>query len=248
MDDRTTQPRLRVLGTGDSTSLRFWNSGYLVEARGKRLLIDCGFTIKYALRDVGLTLADVEAVFITHVHGDHVHGLERLGYESRYGFHKRACLLLAPGIRHELWDLCLQGTMGSSSDGRNALEDFFDVRALDGGPFEWEGVRFEPFPTPHTPNKPSYGLIINDRLIITSDTRPIDWLARDASERIIIHDCALGAGNPVHAGLDELLQLYPPAVRRRLWAIHYGDRIEEYRARIEAEFAGVAQRGQCFAI
>ncbi len=248
MTNNNDAPRLRVVGSGDSTAVNFWNSGYLLEADGQRVLIDCGFTIKYALRDLDLTLEDVDAVIVTHVHGDHVHGLERLGYESRYGYGKRARLLLPPGIRHELWDLCLRGTMGSSGEGGNELEDFFDVTEIEGEHFRYAGLELRLFKTPHVPGKGSYGLIINDRLIVTSDTRALGWLAEDDSERVIIHDCALAEFNPVHASLGELLESYPPAVRRRMWLIHYDDCIEDYRERIERNFAGVVAQGQEFAL
>ncbi len=232
---------LRIIGTGDSAAVDFWNSSYLIETHGKRLLIDCGFTIKYALRDLGLTLANIDAVFITHVHGDHIYGLERLGFESRYTYGRRPQLLLAPGIRPELWEHCLRGTMGSEDNSR--LEDYFDVEDVGSDGFQWEGVDLRLFPTLHVPNKPSYGLIINDRVIVTSDSKPLEWLARDRSDRVIVHDCSLSPFNPVHATLDELMR-YPAPVRRRVWVTHYGDEIERYRERIEREFAGVAAQGQ----
>lgn len=239
---------VRVLGTGDAAATRFWNTCYLVEAAGKRLLIDCGFTIKYALRDVGLTLADIDAVFITHVHGDHVHGMERLGFESRYDFKRRPQLLLAPGLREPLWDYCLRGTMGAAAERPNQLEDFFDVVELGSDGFTWGGVDFRLFATPHVPNKVSYGLIINDSLILTSDTRPIDWLAADRSDRVILHDCCLSPANPVHTTVDEILAFYPAAVRKRMWAIHYGDEIERFRDILESGLAGIVAQGQTFVV
>lgn len=244
-----THPQLMVLGTGDSTALDYWNSGYLVTgASGERLSIDAGFSLKYALRDRGLKLADLDAVFITHIHGDHVHGLERIGYESRYDYHKRVKLYATPEILHKLWDECLAGTMGHSSSGRNTLADFFEPVPVEHEQFGFAGVDFRLFATPHTKGKPSFGLVLNDKLIVTADTRPMDWLAADASERTIIHDCSLYQGNPAHATLWELRTAYPEAVRRRLWAVHYGDNMGQYRSEIERDFAGVAYQGQCFAL
>ena len=243
----TAEPRLTVLGTGDAQASRYWNTCYLIEAGGQRLLIDCGYTIKHALANVDLVLADIDAVFITHVHGDHVHGLERLGLESRYVLNRRPQLLLAPGIRTPLWDRCLRGTMAGDGD-HGELEDFFAVQDVDPAGFHWQDVNFRLFPTPHVPGKTSFGLIINDRLIITSDTNPVPWLAEDDSDRIILHDCSLDEVNPVHTTLNELEQVYPPQVLRRLWAIHYGDELETYRERIEGFCAGVAWQGQVFAL
>ena len=58
-----------VLGSssgGNSTLV--WNSGTAI-------LIDCGFSPAYItsqLRRLGLTIQDLDGVFITHIHGDHV--------------------------------------------------------------------------------------------------------------------------------------------------------------------------------
>lgn len=244
----TTNPYLTVLGCGDSTAMNFWNSSYLVTGRtGERLLIDAGFTVKYALRDRGLKLADVDGVFITHIHGDHVHGLERIGYESRYDYHKRVKLFATPEILDKLWRECLFGTMGYSSSGQNRLEDFFEpIPVIPEQGFEFAGIHYRLFSTPHTRGKPSFGLVIEDKLIVTADSRPMDWLAADSSTRPIIHDFSLYRGNPAHATMWELQEQYPESVRRRLWAVHYGDDVEKYRIDIERDFAGVAYQGQIF--
>lgn len=242
-------PHLTVIGCGDSTALDYWNSGYLVTGQsGQVLSIDAGFSIKYALRDRGRQLSELDAVFITHIHGDHVHGLERIGYESRYDYHKRVKLFATAEVLDKLWRECLFGTMGYSSSGQNRLEDFFEPVVVENERFSFDSVDYRLFATPHTRGKASYGLIINDALIVTADSKSMDWLANDTSERRIIHDCSLYQGNPAHATLWELQRAYPLAVRKRLWAIHYGDDIEHYRALIEQDFAGIAFQGQCFAL
>ncbi len=65
--------RFRSLGSGSS------GNGTLVEVRSEsrtsRLLIDCGFNLRQLdqrLAREGLTASDLDAVFITHEHGDHI--------------------------------------------------------------------------------------------------------------------------------------------------------------------------------
>ncbi|WP_455380383.1 MBL fold metallo-hydrolase [Acidihalobacter prosperus] len=235
--------RLRFLGVGDSESINFWNTNLLLETESRRLLIDCGYTIKYALRDVGLTLGDIDAIAITHVHADHVFGLERFGYEMRYSYRRRIPLMLEPNIMSALWEQTLKGCMGRSSDGENRLEDFFNVKPISHHAFGFEGCQLHTFPTIHTPGMDTYGLIFDDDVIFTADSKPLDWLASDRSDRLILHDCSLQASNPVHATLEELIRVYPPQVRNRLLAIHYGDDLETYRSLIERELGGVAEQG-----
>ncbi|RZI69444.1 MBL fold metallo-hydrolase [Variovorax guangxiensis] len=73
--------RFRSLGSGST------GNATLVEASSgghtSRLLVDCGFTLKHLdarLARVGLLASDIDAVFITHEHGDHIgcaHALSR---------------------------------------------------------------------------------------------------------------------------------------------------------------------------
>lgn len=234
---------LRFLGTGDSESMRYWNTNLLLESEGRRLLVDCGYTVKYALRDMDLTLANIDGIVITHVHADHVFGLERVGYETRYTYTRRIPLFLEPDILPALWDQTLKGSMGLSSDGENQLEDFFEVHPIVENQFEFYGCKIQTFPTVHTPGMSTYGLIFDDAVIFTADSKPLDWLAADRSSRRILHDCSLLDWSPVHATLTELIQFYPHQVRERLMAIHYGDDMELHRGLIEQELQAVAEQG-----
>ena len=61
-----------ILGSGSSG-----NCAYL-ETDDVRLLVDAGFSarqIELRLGAMGRSLADVQAIFLTHEHGDHVCGL-----------------------------------------------------------------------------------------------------------------------------------------------------------------------------
>lgn len=61
--------RFRSLGSGSS------GNATIVEAGRSRVLIDCGFTLRelrLRLERAGLALEQIDAVFVTHEHGDHV--------------------------------------------------------------------------------------------------------------------------------------------------------------------------------
>ena len=62
-----------------------YTSIFLIEAEGRWLLVDCATTredvdgyLVSALSDMGLTLWDIDALFLTHRHSDHSGGLERV--------------------------------------------------------------------------------------------------------------------------------------------------------------------------
>jgi ribonuclease Z len=71
--------RVTLLGTGSPAPvMRRFGPGVLVEAGGKKLLIDCGRGITQRLLQAGLRLGQVDALFITHLHSDHVVGIPDL--------------------------------------------------------------------------------------------------------------------------------------------------------------------------
>lgn len=237
---------LTMLGVGHSEAMDHWNNNAMIEAGGRCLLIDAGYTIKYALRDRGLELSDVDAIFLTHVHADHCFGLERIGYECRFKYGFKPTLYLPPGVYEELWEQTLKGVMGQVGEGPAELSDFFDVVLLDDKPFEFEGVRLAHFQNQHTPEKPSYGLMVNDHLLFSGDTRAIPEVVDRFSPEVILHDATLSDWNPVHASVQELCECYPADIRSRMHLMSYEDYFEKHRAHVEQEFAGFAFQGQAF--
>jgi len=238
---------LKFLGTGDSESLRFYNTNGLLQHGGKRLMIDCGWTAKQALDESSLSIADIDAIFITHVHGDHVFGLERFGFESRYvhgGY--RIKLYVPETVLPILWHECLKGCMGYSSDGKNQLNDFFDVRSVH-EKFTWQDTEFLTFPTTHTKGKPSFGMRMPHRFTFTSDTNVIPHLEQWVEDdRWIFHDVWAAEGeHPAHATIDEMRKAYSPALLRRIWLMHYDDAIEQHLGKM-GSFAGWAKQGEVF--
>ncbi|MEA3364234.1 MAG: MBL fold metallo-hydrolase [Candidatus Hydrogenedentes bacterium] len=64
--------RFSILGSGSS------GNAILVVTEGARILIDCGFSLRQLQKraaQVGQRLDELNAVFVTHEHGDHVKGL-----------------------------------------------------------------------------------------------------------------------------------------------------------------------------
>ncbi len=71
--------RVTLLGTGSPAPvMRRFGPGVLVEAGGQKLLIDCGRGTTQRLLQAGLRLGQVDALFLTHLHSDHVVGIPDL--------------------------------------------------------------------------------------------------------------------------------------------------------------------------
>ena len=67
---------LQVLGTASAMPSSDKNpSAQALTVSGRLFLIDCGEGTQQRMRQMHLSFLKVEAIFISHIHGDHVFGL-----------------------------------------------------------------------------------------------------------------------------------------------------------------------------
>ena len=78
---------LKIMGTASAMPISDRNpSAQVLCAEGRFFLIDCGEGTQQQLRRAGVSFLKIEAVFITHIHGDHMFGLfGLLGSMALYG-------------------------------------------------------------------------------------------------------------------------------------------------------------------
>lgn len=98
--------KVHVLGCGSALPTeRHKPSSQVVEIRGKLFMIDCGEGTQLQIRRSRLSFTKIYAVFISHLHGDHVLGL--IGMLSTFGLNGRTAPLhiYAPAEYEELLNL-----------------------------------------------------------------------------------------------------------------------------------------------
>lgn len=224
---------IRMVGTGSAFAKKYDNNNALIEVDNVRLLVDCGITLPKALHEIGLSFHELDAVLISHIHGDHVGGLEELAFQMMFKYNRKPVLYIADQLIEPLWEHTLKG--GLTQDPLNKLDDFFDVRPLEANKeFElYPGLSVELLQTKHIVNKPSYSFLFNRRFFYTADMRFDQELLRQLIDRgveTIYHDCQLESPGVVHASLEELLTL-PEDIQRNTWLMHYGDAKEQYEGK-----------------
>ena len=206
---------LRFHGVGNASAVELGSAMATLEREGVPwLTIDCG--------GEGLTAFQARygdmprAVFITHVHLDHVAGMERLFVASYFDPARRGQVrLYVPAPLVPLLHQRIASYPNVLAEGGANFWDAFQLVPV-GEAFWHDGQRLEVFPVRHHWPETAFGLRLRGSVVWTGDTRPIpEMLARhaDAGE-LIAHDCGLH-GNPSHSGIDDLEREYPPALLAR---------------------------------
>lgn len=258
------QLSLFFVGVGSAFSKRNFQTNLLIIKGEDHLLVDCGTKTPQAFYDLGLPLSQVKNYFLTHSHADHIGGLEEVMLVSRYGGAGRPHVWITETYQTALWDMSLKGgsAFNEEAAGKNLeFGDFWQIHRpewLPGYPRETYGfdvgsIGLKAFRTMHVPgNAPSWersfwstGLVIDDRVLFTGDTKFDRALLEDYCDRFpietIYHDCQLMPPGGVHASIDELKTL-PADLKARMVLMHYGDTWESWETRVADEgFAGLAR-------
>ena len=77
--------KLHILGCGDAFGSGGRNqSGYLFEADDRLFLLDCGPTSLLAMNRAGIDPGRLDAIILSHLHGDHFAGIPFFFIEYLY--------------------------------------------------------------------------------------------------------------------------------------------------------------------
>lgn len=249
--------QLQFIGTGSAFTLGDGNyqSNMVLQSDTKQnLLIDCGSDARKALFEQGLSYKDVHSVYISHLHSDHIGGLEWLAFVTKYDPScAQPILYISPDLAEDLWTKSLSGGLCSSDDPDVNLSTYFQVELIQNQLFHWEGLVIEIFHAPHvccgTHELPSYGLhfIANGKnVLLSTDIKFLpEYMKKLYDEAdIIFQDCETHLFKTgVHAHYTDLRTL-DKAIKNKMWLYHYQP--GALPDAVADGFKGFVKKGQIF--
>jgi ribonuclease BN (tRNA processing enzyme) len=219
---------VRVLGCSDAFSSggRLFPS-FLIRSNSATFLLDCGPTVLVALKRAGIDPDIIDAVLISHFHGDHIGGLPFLEIELAIMRRRARPLIVAgpPEVEQRVWALMEVSYPALEPKNRIAYEfvEWRENGSVAVGPMQVGAV-----PVIHTPESRPFALriAIDGRTIAYSgDTEWTDALTKIAagSDLFICEATTFSQPVPNHLSYETLMQHRDRLDCKRLLLTHMSD-------------------------
>ncbi|MET4807572.1 MBL fold metallo-hydrolase [Limibacillus sp. MBR-115] len=204
---------LTLLGTGcPSAHLERYGPAALVRHAGQTILVDCGSGVTQRLIAAGSSGRDVDALFLTHLHSDHIVDLYQLIISSWHqGREWPQRIFGPPGTKRyvdglmKLWEP--ERTLRIAHEERDSTEGL-EVEVIELSPgdvHQFGRLSVEVVEVDHKPVRHAFGFIFaggGRRLAISGDTRRCQTLI-DAARGVdlLLHEVFIHYELPVIPGL-----------------------------------------------
>lgn len=201
--------KLAFLGSGAAFSLERYNGAVVVD---DRLLLDAGAPLLPHMHRLGIDPSRIEALLLTHFHGDHILGLPTYMLYRAFRPLSPLVVLGPPGVEQRLETL-FELAWG---DGWSEYRERIELTYREAGPSgEIAGIPYETVKLDHGGmDCRGYRLRIGDRILAyagdSAATPPLDDLVRGAD--VAITEATGPAPSTVHTSWDEaraLVQRHP---------------------------------------
>ena len=236
--------RLLSLGVGDAFSALYYSSCFALEADGHWLLMDSPHPIRKIFREgtqaaaLSMDVDRIDALVLTHLHGDHASGVEGLAFYFRYVLGRKLTVITHPDVADRLWSKHLAGGMEWSFQGvgqppiQHTQDDFLEFILLEEnqtvvqGPFAISGRK-----TIHSISTMAFKIHAAGRTLGYSadtafDPSLVAWLA---AADLVVHEAGAGF---MHTPYESLAAL-PADLRAKMLILHYPDTFDREASVIE---------------
>jgi len=166
---------VQFVGSGDAfgTDARF-QACISLRWQQQHVLLDCGASSLIALKRLGLQPSSVDAICVSHLHGDHFGGIPFLILDQQFSRRERPLLLAGPtGLRNRVLD-----AMEALFPGSSAVKRRFDLQFLElvaRAHTEVSGAEVAPVEVIHPSGAPALGLRIRCGSTILAYSGDTEW-------------------------------------------------------------------------
>ena len=222
--------QLQFVGCGDAfgSDGRF-NTCFHVTGRQANFLIDCGASSLIAMKKLGISPNEIQAILCTHFHADHFGGLPFFMLESQF-FSKRTDPLVIAGPQGlEDWFVRVMETAFPGSSGTKQRFDLTLKELKNGEAAEIGGLRVTPHLVHHgNPDGPFIALRVEveDRIIAyTGDTQWTESIIKAAenADLFVAEAYFRDKQVPFHLDLATLEKHLPAVGAKRVILTHMSD-------------------------
>jgi ribonuclease Z len=179
---RSDEMRVTLLGTGTPfPNAERFGSAILVDVAGKKLLFDCGRGVVIRLTQVRVSPKDIDGLFLTHLHSDHVVGIPDFWLSGWFLGRDRSLPIWGPPGTRSLAEHLVQA-FGFDIRIRQGAPDpllakgvEIDAKEIEQGEIYYDGLaRVSAFLVDHGTVKPAFGYRIDSAgrsVVISGDTK-----------------------------------------------------------------------------
>ena len=239
---------IRFLGSGDAfgSGGRF-QTCFHIAGEKTNFLIDCGATALVAMKKFGVEPAGVDAILLSHLHGDHFGGIPYFILQAQFTRRVHTVQVAGPaGVERRIREAMEILFPGSWAIPRRFSVDFIEY--TDGQAIELEkGLRVVPYEVSHPSGAPAYALKVDlqgKKIGYSGDTEWVDRVleAADGTDLFICEGYCFDKKVKFHLDYDTLKTHRPQMKCRRLVLTHMNEEMLARLPELEVEWAEDGQK------
>lgn len=191
---------LTLLGTGcPKVDHKRFGPSNLVSSKKSQVLVDCGAGVTQRLEEIKISTANIDALFLTHLHSDHVVDFYQLIISSWHSYRVKPWKIFGPKGTKKFLNKIMNAWKDERNlrikyEARSSVDAFkLDIKEFGNhGKIIIKDIMVEYFEVDHFPVKYAYGFNFYNnkkKLTISGDTKPCENLMKYAQlADVLLHE------------------------------------------------------------
>ena len=191
---------LTLLGTGcPKVDYKRFGPSNLVSTNKTKILIDCGSGVTQRLDQIKVSSADIDALFLTHLHSDHVVDIYQLIISSWHSYRIKPWVVYGPKGTKKFIKKIMDAwkeerLLRIKYEARSSIEAFNIIikEFKNSGKVKIKDLNIQYFEVDHKPVKFAFGFNFfhkNKKLTISGDTRPCENIMKYGQKAdVLLHE------------------------------------------------------------